>query len=1009
MAKRLIFIVLILFIGTNARSQAKVYGFVDGKVSNKVTGAAMSGVAIEVKKNGSTVANKVSGGNGKFKLELDLNEKYTLIFRQAGFIERFIEVDLTNIPTEYQYEKGQDIPMDMTLVETPKNPDATVSSILSTLANLPTGKIKFDKKSEILNWDFKVTDIYIEELNKLLSQIEKDKKKNDELEKKFKELVDAGDKAAALTNPDFTTAVTSYTEALKLKDDPTVKTRLDATIEKQKLAEANKNKEQQYKELIEKADQAFVAKDYAFAKTQYEAALKVKTDPHPTKRINEINALITAQIEADKKYNEFLTTGNKQLLDKQYDLAIKSFQDAGKLKPTEQEPKDLETKARSEKDAIGKKEAEYKSLITQADADFKSGKYEAAIKGYEGALNIKDDPYPKNQIDIAKKKAEDAVAAEEIRKEKERIETEYAELIKKADGELTATEYDKSISTYEAALLLKPKEVYPPAQIEKAKRLKKEAEDLAKQNEAKEKLEKDYKDLIDKADNEFGNKDWDKSIANYEAAQKIKSTEKYPGEQIVKAKAEKKKEADDLANKEAQKKLQEQYDAAIKLADADFNANNWLKSITGYEAASKIIATEPYPKDQIIVAKAKIKEEEEIAKNKLEVDKNYAALILKADADFKALKYNEAITKYEQAIALKNEAYPNDQITKAKGELNKLDEQARKDAEYKELVQKGDESLNGKDFDNAITNYEAALKIKTEKYAQDQLGKARKGKEDAVLAEANEQKYKDLIAAADTEFNNSKWDNAIKGYEAAIKVKGTEKYPNEQITAAKGKKAEEEAGKLAQAQKDAKYLEFVTKADNQFNAGDFKLAIDNYTQALSFRENDKHATDRIELAKSRLKDQEDFLNQQYAARLKVADEEFNKGNYKEAIEHYTIASNMKKTDEYPKNQIIAAQEAIKKKQLEDAAYAEKKKKYDLAIIKADGEFNTSKYNESINSYNAALAILDEAYPKDQIEKAKNKIDELTKTAKEKEELEANYKKFIMMPTQHFLLPITTMP
>jgi len=987
MAKRLIFIALILIGALQVRSQVTTYGYVDGKVSNKVTGSAMSGVNIEVKKNGSTIATKTSGGNGKFKLELDIDAKYTIVFTQSGFISRYIEIDLTNIPTEYIYDKGRDIPLDMTLVENPKNPDPTISGILSTLQNLPTASMKFDKKMEDVNWDFKVTDKYMDELNKLLAKIEADKKKNDELDKKFKELVANGDKAAALTTPDYTTAVTSYQEALKLKDDAAVKTKLDATIEKQKLAEANKNKEQQYKEFIDKADKAFASKDYAFAKTQYEEAVKVKPDPHPTKRITEINTIIAGQLEADKKYNEFLATGNKQLQDKKYDEAIKSFQEAGKLKPVEQEPKDLEAKAKSEKDALGKKEAEYTNLIKQADADFKAGKYDAAIKSYEGALDIKQDTYPKSQIEIAKKKIEDNVAAQKLKEEEERKQKEYDDLIKKADGELAGAEYDKSISSYEAAQIIKPKELYPPAQIEKAKKLKKEAEDLAKANEAKEKLEKDYKDLIAKADGDFGNKEWDKSITGYEAAQKLKTTEKYPADQIIKARAEKKKEAEDLAKEAEKKKLKEQYDAAIAIADADYNAKNWTKAITGYDAASKILSTEQYPKDQIIAAKAKIKEEADLAKNKAEQDKKYNDLITKANLDFTAKKYNEAISKYEEALAIKDEQLPKDQIAKAKEIL-------QKDLQYKEFVQKGDDALKETDYDNAISNYEEALKLKTEKYAQDQLAKAKKGKEDAALTAANEQKYKDLIAGADTQFNNGKWDDAIKGYDAALKIKATEKYPNEQITAAKAKKAEEAAGKLAAEQKLAKYKELVTKADNEFNAGSFKSSIDLYTQALSYKENDPHATERIELAKQRLKESEDFLNQQYAARIKAADDEFNKGNYKEAIEHYKIASNMKKTDEYPKNQIIAAEAAIKKKQQEDLVFAEKKKKYDLAILKADGEFNTAKYNESINSYNAALAILDEQYPKDQIEKAKTKMDEIANANKTKAELEANYKKFI---------------
>ena len=106
--------------------------------------------------------------------------------------------------------------------------------------------------------------------------------------------------------------------------------------------------------------------------------------------------------------------------------------------------------------------------------------------------------------------------------------------------------------------------------------------------------------------------------------------------------------------------------------------------------------------------------------------------------------------------------------------------------------------------------------------------------------------------------------------------------------------------------------------------------------------------------------------EQYKAEITKADTAFSKKQYQEAIKFYTN-SLIFKDDIYPKNQITKAQQIIdQERNAKEQEEKAKEKAYQEIISKADHSLNEKKFEVAIELYKGALNILDEQYPKDQL-------------------------------------------
>jgi tetratricopeptide (TPR) repeat protein len=768
---------------------------------------------------------------------------------------------------------------------------------------------------------------------------------------------------ALATAEKYEEAKAKFVDAAKIKPDETMpQKRIDEINAKLKEISANEALEM-YNKIIAQADKDFDAGNYVDAKSYYERALTIRpTDPHPKNRIDEINAKAaknTAYKEAIKKADAEFNAGK-------YEASIPLYEAAGKIIPDETYPPQQIELAKSKinelKDEQARKDAlekEYQALIKDADAAFKANDFDNAVAKYTEAQAKKpSETYPKAQIDAINAKRNLLQA-----------DKEYADLMAKGDADLAVKNYDGAIASYKEAKGKKPAEKQPDIKIAEAQKLK-DADAANAANQAKaEELRKKYEAKMAEAEALATAEKYEEAKAKFVEAANIKPDETMPQKRIDEINAKLK----EISANEAL----EMYNKIIAQADKDFDAGNYTDAKGYYERALKIRPTDAHPKNRIDEINAKS------AKNTA-----YQEAIKKADAEFNAGKYEASIPLYEAAgKIIPDEVYPPQQIEKAKAKLNELkDEQARKDAlekEYQALIKDADAAFKANDFDNAVAKYtEAQAKKPSETYPKTQI--------DAINAKRNllqaDKEYADLMAKGDADLAAKNYDGAIASYKEAKGKKPAEKQPDIKIAEAQKLKDADAANAANQAKAEElrkKYEAKMAEAEALATAEKYEEAKAQFIEAAKIKPDETMPQKRIDEINAKLKEvSANEALEMYNKIIAQADKDFDAGNYTDAKGYYERALKIRPTDAHPKNRI----DEINKKLADQLAGAEKQKKFNEIVKRADAELKKADYDKSIASYKEALAIMEDDYPKTKIAEA----EELKRKAKEDADAKARY-------------------
>ena len=583
---------------------------------------------------------------------------------------------------------------------------------------------------------------------------------------------------------------------------------------------------------------------------------------------------------------------------------------------------------------------------------------------------------------------------DEKRKRELGEEADFAKLLAEGTAAMTAKEYAKAIEKFNAALAVKPNDAIAKAKLS-------DAQMKLAELEGEKKLNEQYAALIKDGDALFVKKDYVNAKAKFSQALDMRDDEPYPRQKVqecdqliadLEKKAKEEREA---------KELEEKYKAAITAADAAFKGANYEAARSKYTSASELKPAEQYPKDQLaaIVKKLdelakkaeedRLKAEEE--KRLKEIEAKYTAAIVAADAAFKAGNYEQARTKYEEALTIKaEEKYPKDQLAAIVQKLKDLADQAEKDRLQKELEDKynaaikaGDAAFKSDRFDEAKAGYNEALTLKKdEKYPKDQLlaidkrieELAKKADEDEKKRKLDEQ-YAAAIVAADAAFSTSMFDEARAKYNEALGLKKDERYPKDQLAAIDKKiadkaKADEEARK--QAEIDAKYQKLVDEGNEMFRTEGYTGARAKFVEAGGVKPAEKYPKDRIaeidaKLAELKRLEEEEKKRQEleakYAALINKADGEYDSKKLDDALKDYEDALALKPNEQHPAQRISAIRsqmdaDALAKSEAErlERERAEQERRYAELIAKADKSFGAKEYGSARTNYSDALGV-----------------------------------------------------
>jgi len=593
---------------------------------------------------------------------------------------------------------------------------------------------------------------------------------------------------------------------------------------------------------------------------------------------------------------------------------------------------------------LAAKQRNFDQIIKEADAFYQRGEYQMALVKYLEARGLfPDKAYPNDRV----AELQDLVKALQItEKQKAELEQKYKSAIAKANGFFDQKSYKEARPVYEEALQYKPGDVFANGRINEIDQL---LALLDKQGK--------FKDLIANADNNYKSKNYDQAVALYGQAKQLIPEDKYPQSQI------------DLINQEKAQQakadqLDKDFNQAIQSGNNLVQQKDYLQALNMYKKALEL-----KPDNQL--AKDKMAEAEQ-AMIAIENDKKYQQAIQLADKALAGNDLQKAKMQYQEALKFKQDEYPKTKLAEiATTEANEI--------EFNNLVAKAEKAFQLNNFDEALTAFNDALKIKPSDSA---IKKRIDDIQNLKNKEQADKEYATLIAQADQNFSNNQFDEAIAAYNKALQIKKSEGYPKDQL------------------RKIESYQASIKKADKNLLAKDYAGSVRELNLALQSKPNDTYATDKIaeiqKIVNDQKRQEEKIKADQlaYDEVIENADQLFTAKSYPESLNKYKDALAIKSAETYPQKRIKEIETILDGIQKEKARI---ENDYKAAIAGADRMFEQKDYTNAQAEYRKALTIkADEVYPKNQIQKIddilaenRRREDELQKQQQEKQNLAFN--------------------
>lgn len=165
-------------------------------------------------------------------------------------------------------------------------------------------------------------------------------------------------------------------------------------------------------------------------------------------------------------------------------------------------------------------------------------------------------------------------------------------------------------------------------------------------------------------------------------------------------------------------------------------------------------------------------------------------------------------------------------------------QQQQEDNAYKGLIAEADEFAKNKEYENAKLKYAEAQNVKpSEEYPAKQIKQIDAITEKIATRNAENQKYKELLAGADKMFEDKDYQGAKKQYIQATEMNPKDDYPKEKL-----KEIEKIYSEIA---REKKYKILITDADRLFDNKEYDLAKKQYIKAREENTLDEHGKQRI--------------------------------------------------------------------------------------------------------------------------------------------------------------------
>jgi tetratricopeptide (TPR) repeat protein len=698
----------------------------------------------------------------------------------------------------------------------------------------------------------------------------------------------------------------------------------------------------------------------------------------------------------------FKEAENLYLTQKKYEDALVKYEQALELKPSDEltlnridELDAIIQKLKEDQLASQQADAAYIALKNEADVLRDKGSFQQAIEKYNQALELKDELYPRDQIEYCEEQIENAA--------------KYESLIAAADQFFNQKSYKTALTKYQEAQKLKPNESHPKERIAACNGF------IDGQAAALEKKKK-YEEIVVAADALYEASNWKDAKAKYAEAYAFDDNSDYPIERIKLCDIELQKIAEEEARK---KKVEELLAAGLSY----FNQSKWLDAKLKYEEVLIEEKTNDVAQQKLIEIENKINEE----KANQSLLENFARLEKEGDAADLAAEFSLAKSKYEEALKIKLDQNVNEKLQAvdakiaekaaqekriqdlltqadnlykasnwlesklkyqavlneddknelAKAKILELDEKIKEDAaqqdannRFNTLVSEGDKATLSLDYLTAETKYSEALNIKVDQAIKDKLSLVQQKILDQNAQDALNKEFNELKLQAEQKEGKKDWLGAQKLYEEAL-LKKNDATVSAKIEELKNKIKQEEDAAALDANFEALKKEGFELADNK-----------KWVEAKSkLEEAKKLKVDPFVVSKLALIDQEIAKSNSQLENENNFNKLSNEGlayeqnkDYKNAIDSYTKALNYKPNDSQTKakiEQLSFEQENLQKQLAADKSYQD-------FLAQGKSLMTEKKYAEAIQKFNEANLLkptekepVDLAAEAEKLEKAAN--------------------------------------
>ena len=849
-----------------------------GTITNHFTVKPEANSDVSIIQNGSKIASTKTDASGIYTLRggVSIGSIFYVVFSKSGMVEKRIEFDFTklneeDVPAGTEYQPVKDLSSSII------NDDPKYN--VSFLKTEPVGKLTWNDKKMVVEINEAIRENMRKKIDAALKEI--GPKQTDAA--KYQAAIAAAQSFEK--EQKYQQAISKYEEALTIR--PTEKMPSDKIVELSALL-AKSQKEsaildqgnQQYMNLIVAAKALADQKKYQQAIDKYNEALDIKEDQGVLDQVKTLKGLLT-DAENEQKYKDAISSADLFYNQKSFKTAKDKYTIALKLKPNEQHPKtrlaDIEKKLA---DLLGaqEKKKQFDDLVNEGDALFKEEKWAEAKAKYVESIKIESGAtYSAEQVKECDVKLKEIADAQEKTANIQKWLKEGEDFFKLNKWLDAKQKYSQVIGLEPENAIAKAKMIEISAKIdEETKNAALNAQisklitegdalvKLQKLQEAKDKysealklksdplvqqkidtLDKQIKDIADKKAKEaeflslktdglklVTEQKWEEAKVKLTAAKEIKAD---PAIDVKLTEIETKLKT--LAN---QAKLEADYSALLSEAGSKETANDLDGAIAKYKEALTKKPTGKEALDKIKELDAKKAALATAAQN----EALFAKLVGEGDVAFDAKKNNDAKSKYEQALKLKNDPAL---VSKLETVNAALQADKAKEAEFLTLKTEGLKLATEQKWEEAKTKLIAAKAIKTDTAIDTKLAEVEK-KIAALEGQAKiESEYKTLLSEAGSKETANDLDGAIAKYKEALSKKPTGKEALDKI-----KELEEKKVTLASAiQNEALFAKLVGEGDVAFDAKKNNDAKSKYEQALKLK-NDPALVSKLETVNAAL-------------------------------------------------------------------------------------------------------------------------------------------------------------